>query len=97
MDPGGAPSISSIFIPTLRNINIGGTKNPVAGMQTTAVVVSPLSADVILATYLRPVPANTLVFLLGTAEILVFCLLNGFQYGIKLIYYRLLKGTCSST
>lgn len=71
MDPGGAPFISSIFILMRRNINIGGMKVPEAEQQITAVVVSPRSADVILATCLRPVLANTLVFCVGPVHKLV--------------------------
>lgn len=48
---------------------MGGTKTPPADVQTTAVADTPLSADVMRATCLRPLFANILEFLPGTVEI----------------------------
>lgn len=65
-------SLVSFFIRTLRKINMGGTKIPEADIKITAFYLVPLlSAGVIRATFLRSVPENTTVFLMGTVEMLV--------------------------
>lgn len=63
--PGGAPYWSSGFILFRAKISIGGTKQPDASMQITAVDKTPCSAEVMLPCFL-PLSAKIFDYLLWT-------------------------------